>query len=361
MTYVILFFKFSLYILEDIIFYLFSKLKYIAVITIFICGLLSLTYFSNPTNVNSEKIFIQIPAKSTFQHVMALLEEKKLINSKLLFKQFSQFIGYDRKIRSGEYLIPKGFNDYFLVNFLFEAKPQLRKLTIIEGLRFSKIIPKIVSSLNLDSLKLISLFDDKQFLTEKSITAKNIEGYILPETYHFSWGRNEKSIISFLIDKTKSILDKYRLEIEKRKLTDLEILTMASIIQGECIYADEMSIVSSVYWNRMKIGMKLQAGPTIQYFLNKPTRLRFRHLRIDNPYNTYIYNGLPPGPINNPGQDAIFAAIFPKETKYLYFVADGTGRHTFGKTLKEHNINRIPLDKLRLKLWREKRYGNKKK
>ena len=135
---------------------------------------------------------------------------------------------------------------------------------------------------------------------------------------------------------------------------------MASIIQGECVYEDEMKTVSSVYWNRIRIGMMLQADPTIQYFLDKPTRLRFRHLRIKHPYNTYYYHGLPPGPINNPGEAAIIEAIFPEKTKYLYFVADGTGRHIFGKTLIEHNENRKTLDALRRKLWREKRYGKKK-
>jgi UPF0755 protein len=120
-------------------------------------------------------------------------------------------------------------------------------------------------------------------------------------------------------------------------------------IEAESNFADEKAIVSSVYHNRLRIGYKLQADPTIIYILGKPQRVLFKHLRIDSPYNTYMYEGLPPSPINNPGHDAILAAIYPSKTKYLYFTGtgDGTGRHLFGKTLQEHNKNRAQLDKMR--------------
>jgi len=131
----------------------------------------------------------------------------------------------------------------------------------------------------------------------------------------------------------------------KRRATELgysthEILTLASIIKGETNGVDEMKRISGVYHNRLKRGMKLQADPTVQYLLPDGwRRLLYEDLEIDSPYNTYKYAGLPPGPINNPGKNAILAALYPENNKYFYFVADGKGGHKFGKTHREHIRN----------------------
>ena len=123
---------------------------------------------------------------------------------------------------------------------------------------------------------------------------------------------------------------------------------MASIIQGEAMYEDEMPIISSVYHNRLKLGMLLQADPTIQYIIpGKPRRLFNKDLEVDDPYNTYKYKGLPPGPINNPGLAALKAALNPAETKYLYFVSNGEGRHTFTHTVDEHNQAKLKMKQKR--------------
>ena len=123
---------------------------------------------------------------------------------------------------------------------------------------------------------------------------------------------------------------------------------MASIIQGEAMYEDEMPIISSVYHNRLNRKMLLQADPTIQYITpGKPRRLFDRDLEVDNSYNTYKYKGLPPGPINNPGLSALKAAIAPADTDYLYFVSNGEGRHVFTRTVEEHNQAKLKLKRKR--------------
>ena len=127
-----------------------------------------------------------------------------------------------------------------------------------------------------------------------------------------------------------------------------EITTLASIIQGEAIHDDEMPIISSVYHNRLKRGMLLQADPTIQYIIpGKPRRIYNKDLEVDSPYNTYKYKGLPPGPINNPGLKALKAAIMPAETDYLYFVSNGEGRHIFNYSNEEHNQAKLKLKRKR--------------
>jgi UPF0755 protein len=116
-----------------------------------------------------------------------------------------------------------------------------------------------------------------------------------------------------------------------------EVLTLASIIEGEAMVDTEMPIISSVYHNRLRRGMPLQADPTIQYIIpDGPRRLLYRDLKIDSPYNTYLYAGLPPGPINNPGVHAIRAALLPAESKYIYFVANGDGTHSFSENYSQH-------------------------
>ena len=127
-----------------------------------------------------------------------------------------------------------------------------------------------------------------------------------------------------------------------------EITTLASIIQGEAIYDDEMPIISSVYHNRLNNNMLLQADPTIQYIIpGKPRRIYNKDLEVDSPYNTYKYKGLPPGPINNPGLKALKAAITPAETDYLYFVSNGEGRHIFSYSNEEHNQAKLELKRKR--------------
>ena len=123
----------------------------------------------------------------------------------------------------------------------------------------------------------------------------------------------------------------------KTNLPDSDLVILASIIQGEAMYSDEMNKISSVYHNRLRKDMLLQADPTIQYILpKKKRRILVKDTKIQNPYNTYINKGLPPGPINNPGLDALIAAGNPLTTDYLYFVADNKGRHIFNKTFKGH-------------------------
>jgi UPF0755 protein len=138
-------------------------------------------------------------------------------------------------------------------------------------------------------------------------------------------------------------------------MTETEVLTLASIIEGEAIYDRERSIISGVYHNRLQMGMRLQADPTIQYIIEgSPRRLLNKDLQIKSPYNTYLNDGLPPGPINNPGIESIRAALNPAETNYLYFVAKGDGYHTFSKTKAEHNKAKRQFQKVRREAKRKK-------
>jgi UPF0755 protein len=295
------------------------------------------------------KVKIYIGKGCDFYQVSKILEEKRLIN-KHLFKIIATLKGYDKKIRTGEFELSENANTYQIIEQLISSKAILRKLTLIEGLQFKQLAKIMAKELELDSTKLLNLFIDSELINKIGTKNKNIEGYVLPQTYFLEKGITERELLNFLIDKNLEIKNKNTRILDSLKMTWNQLLTMASIVQAECNKNDEMSKVASVYFNRLNKNWKLQADPTVQYLLDKPKRLLLKDLAIKSAYNTYINFGLPPGPINNPGEMAINAALRPLKSSFMYFVADGTGYHKFGKTLLEHNKNRITLDLLRKKI-----------
>jgi len=223
-------------------------------------------------------------------------------------------------------------------------------VTLPEGLRIGQIAAVLEARLEIDSAAFVALAHDSAFIAELGIGAPSLEGYLFPETYFFSFGIGERRVIRAMVEQLRARLP--RTMPPDRTLH--QVLTLASIIEGEAMLAGEMDTIASVYCNRLSAGMCLQADPTIQYLIEgTPRRLLNRDLEIDSPYNTYKYAGLPPGPINSPGLDAILAAVEPAKTGYLYFVADGEGGHIFSTTLREHLRAKRRFDRIRAQVRRE--------
>jgi UPF0755 protein len=201
--------------------------------------------------------------------------------------------------------------------------------------------------LYIDSTEFVQLANNKDFVDSLGVKQKSLEGYLFAADYEiYERSSPEEAIKIFYNGFNEFYNDSLKVHTKEIGFTVHEIITLASIIKGETHKEEEMPRISGVYHNRLRIGMKLQADPTIQYVLPGGwKRLTFKDLELDSPYNTYKYFGLPPGPINSPGKAAIMAALYPEKNNYLYFVADGTGGHHFGKTLAEHNRN--------VKLYRE--------
>jgi UPF0755 protein len=351
--YILTFLKLCIIVVDELLYFLYSKSRYLLSV-VFIIIFYLLVEYKEKSDISHYKT-VYIEQGSTFNQISKHFANDSIITSPFLFKLFSKWMKYDKQIRYGEFSLPVGLNEYDLVNELKKIKQIEHKVTIIEGERYRNLVPVFVKALNLDSQKLVDLYSNKKFLIEMNIDAETLEGYIFPQTYFYSKGITEKQLLSILIKNTKKILEDTTNMLLDADLSNYQILTLASIVQAECIYEDEMPLVASVYLNRLRIGMKLQADPTIQFFLDKPTRLLNRHLKIKNPYNTYQNYGLPPGPINNPGKAAIEAIKNPVKSRYLYFVADGTnGRHIFGRSLIEHNQNRKQLDAIRRELRKKK-------
>ena len=311
---------------------------------------------------SSHTIPIKIPHGTNFNQVTDSLYQKGLIKSKKYFQLLGVISGKDQKIRSGLFRIPTEFSSWQILTYLTEGNNVSIKVTIPEGLTSDKIAGILQKTVEIDSAKFMDLVNDKRFVQSLGLRAGSLEGYLFPETYYFDWKMSEKDLLRFLVNKTLKAFDSDSVKSHLSQLNESinEILTLASIIEGEVIVDSERVIISSVYHNRLNRGWRLQADPTIQYLLpGEPRRLTYSDLDIDSPYNTYKYPGLPPGPINNPGKRSILAALFPADTNYLYFVATGDGGHRFSRTSEEHAYWKKKFDQVRRKVRFEEKMNKK--
>ena len=318
--------------------------KYIAII-----GLSSFLVFyyalsSVGVDCPQHKSFV-IPRGAGSNKVVKILEETGCFNKGRVFKWLMFISREDTNIRPGRYTLTGIKNLSDLKALITTESKDYTSVTILEGWTINETAHKLSNIIKIDSSIFISLCNDIDFIYDLGVRAKTLEGYLFPDTYLFLTNRisvdiKEEEVIERMVQEFFSNYKKnIGLRNKKVQLTPHEVVTLASIIQGECVYEDEMPTVSSVYTNRLIKNWLLQADPTIQYLKpGKNKRLYNKdYHRFDSPYNTYQNKGLPPGPINSPGVAAMIAAAFPKETDYMFFVAKGNNRHFFSKTEKEHN------------------------
>ena len=244
-------------------------------------------------------------------------------------------------IKPGRYTIPPGMSNFMLMYYLHSRPQDEVRVTLPEGLDLRKVARILSRKLDIDSTEFMAATTNPYLLRKHGITAKNAEGYLLPGTYDFAWGSTPEEAAGFLIGQFRHFYtDSLKSVAAKRGLNETSLLTLASIVEAETPLDPEKNFVASVYLNRLKKHMRLQADPTVQYALGGDARrLYYKDLAADSPYNTYRHNGLPPGPICNPGAASILAVLKPADTSYLYFVATGKGGHFFAESLTEHQAN----------------------
>jgi UPF0755 protein len=282
---------------------------------------------------------VDIPKNSSFKFVLETLSDRGLIRDKFLALTVSKVFGYDKKIKSGRYILSDNLPIAVVLNEIVNPKLVFAvTVTIPEGLTAKRIAGILKSKVGVDSAKFMSLVNSPEFARKLGIESNTLEGYLMPDTYHFIWGDEEENIISRLVEEFKKFYnDTFKIRAKELGLTTHQVITLASIVEGEAMYEDEKPRIAGVYLNRLKRNMPLEADPTIQYIIpDGPRRLYYKDLTIQSPYNTYLNKGLPPGPVNNPGKSSILAVLYPEKHKFLYFVSDGRGRHVFSKTYEEH-------------------------
>ena len=269
--------------------------------------------------------------------VSNLLLENEIIVNQNIFKLKVITRGLASKIPTGRFLINGKISDAILIDLIFNKGPIKLKLTIPEGSQSKNLFKDINTLLNTD-YDFNKYFNSTEILEQYQVDASSLEGYLYPDTYYLYHDSSPEEIIDILLSEFWKKFDE-NLQDRANQLgfSVHEVVTLASIIEGEAMLDSERSTISSVYHNRLKINMKLQADPTIQYIIPGPPKtLSNRDLRIKSDYNTYQNYGLPPGPINNPGIASIKAALYPEDTNFLFFVAQGDGSHAFTTNEKDH-------------------------
>lgn len=285
-----------------------------------------------PGPLKEDKEILVEPGYS-ISEIVEKLHNEKIITSPLLFK--SILIIYDKiktPVKSGEYYVARKISPLQVIRTLGSGKSILRRLTILEG----ETVHNILTQLKL-SKRLIGT-------VEENIT----EGFLFPNTYFYSFQDQRSRLIIDMKRQMSDILDELMPELDPKSplKTRMDVITLASIIEKEALYDSEKSRIASVFINRLKLNMKLQADPTTIYAITKGKNklgrmLKRKDLKIQSEYNTYHVYGLPPTPICCPGRKSIEAAIKPLKTNDLYFVVDGTGRHRFSSNYKQHYRNII--------------------
>jgi UPF0755 protein len=273
---------------------------------------------------------VYIPQGSGLDAIAGRLERAGVIEEALVFRLGVHALGATRDLRAGEYLFPAALSIRDAIELLTSGGTVVRRLTLAEGLT---------------SFEIVALITKAEAL-EGAAGAAPAEGSLLPETYHYARGDTRTD----LVRRMGRALDRTLSELWPGRAPGLPIATpeeavvLASIVEKETGIAGERPLVASVFVNRLKKGMRLQSDPTVVYGLTGGRgplgrALIRKDLQTPSPYNTYLIDGLPPGPIANPGRAAIEAVLNPATSAYLYFVADGSGGHAFAKTLAEHNRN----------------------
>lgn len=291
----------------------------------------------NRTIDSGDKITTVIISQGdSLNKILNQLLDEKVIDSKTIFKIGARLKGVDKKLVPGRYDFSGKNSVKSVLQKLEDADFYKVKITIPEGNTIWETAALLAKSLDIDSAKIHNLNFDTLFLKENDLPY--LEGYLFPETYYIAWGTDEKTTVTELINMFKKQTNDLIKDTYYNNLDFREIIILASIIEAETGLVDEREMVSSVYHNRLKQNMKLDADPTVIYGLDGLDRPLYRKdLKKDTPYNTYMNKNLPPTPINSPGLASIKAAIKPAQSDYLFFVADNSGRHIFSKTNAEHN------------------------
>ncbi len=323
---------------------LFTRWDILAVIGVFILVLIfSYSTFFTPNFYPSDTVIrFDVRKGESFSSIVDRLFEQGVIPSKTNFKIAGFIYGAERKVRAARYHIPNGLSYLDLLDLFISGECDFqRTLTIRPGQTIKWLAHRLQKYVYIDSTEFVSLANNKFFADSLGLNQNSFEGYVFATDYELYERSSPAEALGIFYNGFKEFYNDSLLNRTKQIGFNVhEIITLASIIKGETNKEEEMTRISGVYHNRLRIGMKLQADPTIQYVIPGGwKRLTYKDLELDSPYNTYKYFGLPPGPINSPGKAAILAALYPEKNNYLYFVADGTGGHLFGKTLSEHNRN----------------------
>jgi UPF0755 protein len=303
-------------------------------------GYLHLQEFSRTPSAEfgEEQSFTVEPGQSVAA-VAEGLERRGLIHSALKFRLISRLGSYDRRLKAGEYGLKPSLTPLEILTLMEKGWVRLHRLTIPEGLTIPQIATLVQKSGLARAEDIIARATDPAYVRLQEIPADSLEGYLFPETYLFPKTVGVEGILAAMLQRFRvNFPPDWERKAAEVGLTPHQVIILASIIEKETGDPSERPLISSVFHNRLKRGMRLETDPTVIYGVKDfDGNLTRKHLETPSPYNTYLIKGLPPGPIANPGKKAIEAALFPLQTDYLFFVSKNNGSHHFSVNLDDHN------------------------
>ncbi len=318
-----------------------------AVFTIFF--LFHFAFLTKNYGNTTEDVVVKITKGDNLRTVAEKLEESNIIFNKYVFIGLGRIFGFQEKIIPGEYKFTNGLTYLSILKIISDPfVVRTVTVTIPEGLTIRQMGRLLQRQIGIDSARFVEEAKNDSLIKLLGLgendSTKNLEGFLFPDTYRFPLSGNmnrEREIIYVLAAEfRKKITTEIREKMKQKKLSLKQLVTMASIVDGETRYEPEKKTIAGAYYNRLKKNMKLEADPTVQYSLPEPKkRLLYSDLKYPSPYNTYLNRGLPPGPINNPGLGSILAALEPEAHQYIFFVAKGDGSHRFAVSYDEHKKN----------------------
>ncbi len=280
---------------------------------------------------------ITIPRGMSVKAVAETLETRGVIGSAQLLGFYARTLGRQREIRAGTYDFPYPVSTRRALEILLYGREAERRITVPEGLMLSELAALVEDQLGISRDSFLTAASDPATLARFGIPGRSADGYLYPSTYFLPLDTDAREVVRRMLSEFEA---RWRPEWDERLealgLSRHQAVTLASIIEGEVRYDPDRPWVSSVYHNRLRRRMRLQADPTVIYALGRRRRLYEKDYQFPSPYNTYLIDGLPPGPIGQPSTASIEAALNPAKSDFLYLVARSDGKHIFSRTLREH-------------------------
>ncbi|HEX5000275.1 MAG TPA: endolytic transglycosylase MltG [Terriglobia bacterium] len=323
-----------------------QTIRLAAVCLVVACGALGYlaTRLSKPYPETASNVIVDIPRGSGAREVIRTLGERHVIENEWAALAYLVFSGTRGDLKAGEYLFDRPMTIPEVIEKVVNGRVYLHRFTVPEGLTVGATAAKWEEQGFGPAADFLQAADKAApLIRDLDPAARNVEGYLFPETYFFPKGASPESAVAAMVGRFRSVIAKLKGTAQGAAwpLGLHETVILASMVETEAAAAEERALVSSVYLNRLRKRILLQCDPTVIYALERDKRYQGRLTRADlkyeSPYNTYVHHGLPPTPITNPGFASLHAAAYPAATSYIYFVRGAGGRHVFSETLAAHN------------------------
>jgi len=298
----------------------------------------SLRWALSPALASAPPVIFDVRAGASLGQVARDLESRGLIRSAVALKLLARYRELAGVLQVGEYELSAALAPAEILTRIVEGQVVVYEVVIPEGLTAARIAPRFEAAGLADAAAFLAFASDPASAESLGVEGVTLEGYLFPETYRLPRGLGVREVAKVLVDQFLQVWREIEPQARRQKLSMLEVVTLASIVEKETAAPEERPLIASVFRNRLKRGMRLETDPTVIYGIpDFDGNLRRRDLEnAENPYNTYQISGLPPGPIANPGADALRAVVNPAESDYLFFVSRNDGTHVFSKSYSEH-------------------------